>query len=78
MPTCWRASKVGRGITPGPIVRVNHPRGLYRAVDTLLALGVANGPSRGRVQNGPDSIDTTTHQVVVEPKALRVFAPVGG
>lgn len=30
----------GWGIEPGPIVRVKHPRGLYRAVDTLLALGV--------------------------------------
>jgi diacylglycerol kinase (ATP) len=28
------------GIKPGPIVRVKHPRGLYRAVETLLAMGV--------------------------------------
>ena len=34
------ASLGRRGITPGPIVRVRHPRGLHRAVDTLLALGV--------------------------------------
>ena len=34
------ASLGRRGIIPGPIVRVKHPSGLYRAVDTLLALGV--------------------------------------
>ena len=34
------ASLERRGIRPGPIIRVKHPRGLARAVDTLLALGV--------------------------------------
>jgi diacylglycerol kinase (ATP) len=29
-----------KGIRPGPIVRVKNPRGIDRAVDTLLALGV--------------------------------------
>lgn len=29
-----------RGIRPGPVIRVRRPRGLARAVDTLLALGV--------------------------------------
>jgi diacylglycerol kinase (ATP) len=34
------ASLGRRGIALGPIIRVRHPRGLCRAVDSLLALGV--------------------------------------
>jgi diacylglycerol kinase (ATP) len=61
-----------RGITPGPIVRVKHPRGLSRAIDTLLALGV----ERLIVGGGDGTLGAVAARMAHRDAVLGVF-PLG-